>query len=278
MKFLLKCAGVWVALVAGEMLGGMVTNMIAPQTAPMGHDGPFGFYTALLVVGAAFALILGGLAQHMRWNGWRKGLAIFTILYGVETFQAINEGFYFASFLHTSTSLLLGSALGGAIKATLASAACAFLWRDGSGETPDSFGGLWWKLLLIVPIYIIFYFGAGALIAWQGAAVRAYYAQGQTIDPAKLALFQVFRGAVWAGMALLAAKMLTGGRYLRAALTGLAFAGFMALKLFYPITFMPWDVRKFHIMEIGSSNFLFGLLAVLIILIGFRTTPRVEAS
>ncbi|MEI9903563.1 MAG: hypothetical protein WDN06_05945 [Asticcacaulis sp.] len=269
--FLLKCAGLWLVLVIGQIAGGMVTSLVAPASAAaVGHDGPLSAAAALPVIAAIFALMLGGLAAHMRWNGWRKALVLFTVLYGVGSVMSQIEAVYFNSYLKLSMLTTAGALAGDAIRAALAAAACAFLWRGGSDEPAERFGGLGWKLPVIVPIYIVFYFGAGALIAWQGAAVRHYYGQGMHIDPGQLALLQVFRGALWAGLALMMAKALTGGRWLRAALTGGAFAVFMAVLLLYPISFMPWDVRKFHIMEIGSSNFLFGLLAVLIITIGFK--------
>ena len=269
-KFLLKCAGAWIALLVGQVLGGLVTAAIAPGAGAMGHDGPLSEAMAFPVVAAIFALVLGALASRIRWSGWRRGLVLFCVLYVVGTVLSQIEAVYFNSYLKLPLATTLGALAGDVIKAAVASAACALLWRD-AGPPAERIGGLWWKLPPLSLLYVIVYFGAGALIAWQGAAVRKFYGQGLHIDSGQLALLQIFRGAIWAGLALLLAKALTGRRWQRAALTGAAFSAFMAAQLLYPISFMPWDVRKFHILEVGSSNFLFGLLCVFVLMIGVKT-------
>ncbi len=272
-KFLLKCAGVWVALIVGQIGGGLLTGLIAPTGANvMGHDGPLTAEIALPVVAALFALMLGGLASHIRWTGLAKFLTLFTVLYVVGTVQSQIEAVYFNAYLKLSTATTLGALAGDAIKSAIAAGAAALLWRN-TAPAAEPVGGLWWKVPLLSLVYVVIYFGAGAMIAWQGAAVRQYYAQGAHIDMGQLALLQVFRGAIWASVALLLARALTGGRWLRAALTGGAFSIFMATQLLYPISFMPWAVRKFHIMEVGSSNFLYGLVCVLVLMIGVKASP-----
>jgi hypothetical protein len=70
---------------------------------------------------------------------------------------------------------------------------------------------------------------------------------------------------VWAGLALLIAATISGPARSRAVLAGLAFAVFMVGPLLYPNAFMPWAVRQVHLVEIGTSNLLFGLVAVLLL-------------
>ncbi len=271
--FLLKCAGVWVALMIGQVLGGLLTGLIAPHGSNvMGHDGPLSAAMALPVVAALFALILGGLASQIRRPGQTKFLVLFTVLYVVGTVQSQIEAVYFNAYLKLSTATTLGALAGDAVKTAIAVGAATLFWR-GPGSASEPVGGLWWKLPLLSLLYVIIYFGAGALIAWQGAAVRQYYAQGAHINIGQLAVLQIFRGAIWATVALLLTQTLTGGRWLRAAFTGGAFSIFMASQLLYPISFMPWDVRKFHIMEVGSSNFLYGLICVLILMLGVKALP-----
>ena len=69
---------------------------------------------------------------------------------------------------------------------------------------------------------------------WQGAEVRAYYEQGMHIDRGQLALLQVLRGAIWAGLALLIVKSLKGTATVRAVLTGLSFAVLMIIDFETP--------------------------------------------
>lgn len=275
MIFAAKTVAVFVALIIGQMVSGMVILAAIHGAIPaMATDGPFTAAQAMPVIAAANAIILALLAANMRWSTWGKAAAVFVIFYILETGLSQIEAWYFNSYMHVSPALLTGMALGNLVKAALAAVVCALLWPSRIGEPAESLGGLVWKMPVIIPLYIVFYFGAGALIAWQGAAVRAYYQQGFHIDTGQLALLQVLRGAIWAGVALLIVKSLKGGVMFRALMTGLAFAVLMALVLLLPNSFMPWDVRKMHLMEIFSSNLLFGILAALILMIGKK---RAEA-
>ncbi|MBW8881681.1 MAG: hypothetical protein JF615_09750 [Asticcacaulis sp.] len=121
---------------------------------------------------------------------------------------------------------------------------------------------------MISPIYVVFYFGAGAMIAWQSPAVRDYYAQGTSFEMLPLVALQFFRGALWAALAAIAVKSVSGPAVLRTLTVGLAFALFTVPILLYPNAFMPWPVREMHLIEVGSSNFLFGVLTGFILLVG----------
>ena len=54
-------------------------------------------------------------------------------------------------------------------------------------------------------------------------------------------------------------------------LVGLAFSGFMIPDLLLPNPFMPWPVRVAHIVEVGVSNTVFGVIAAWLLL---RLPPR----
>ena len=266
--FALKFAGVWLALIIGQMAGGMIGQMLTHAAPPaMKPDGPLSLTAALVVAAGLFAVVLSAMAPAMRWSFWGRFAALFGLLYGLESLLSLIEAIYFNAYVHMTDALLWMMAVGNAVKAVLAAMVCALLWR---GETlpAERFTGLYWRIPVIIPLYIVFYFGAGALIAWQSADVRAYYAQGFHIDQGQLALLQVGRGLIWALLALLSVASLTGGTWKRAVLTGLAFSVFMAATLLYPNPLMPWSVRHVHLVEVGVSNFLFGILAALILLSG----------
>jgi hypothetical protein len=77
----------------------------------------------------------------------------------------------------------------------------------------------------------------------------------------------------------LSAASLTGGVWRRALLTGAAFSVLMALPLLYPNPLMPWPVRQVHLVEVGVSNFLFGIVVSLLLLWGVGSaTPRLTTS
>ena len=276
--FAMKFAAVWLALIVGQIVGGMIGQMVTQGVTPaFKPDGPFDLMTAMVVSSGLYALVLSAMASNLRWGFWGRAVTVFILLYVLESLLSEIEAIYFNTYLHMSNSLLALMAISNAIKAAIVALVCAFLWR---GEQPaERFSGLAWKIPVIIPIYIVFYFGAGALIAWQSVDVRAYYAQGFHIDQGQLALLQVGRGLIWALLALLSVASLTGGTWWRALLTGTAFSVLMALPLLYPNPLMPWPVRQVHLAEVGVSNFLFGILVALILLRGVGSaTPRLTTS
>ena len=264
-----KLVALWIALLIGQIVSGLaiVAMVHGPMPVPVA-DGPLSVAFAMPVIAAAFAVVLASLAANMRWTTWGKAVALFVILYTLESLLSLIEAWYFNAYVKMPMSLLGGLAVGNGLKAAIAAVVGALLWPAREVTPGDRLTGLAWKLPLIVPIYILVYFGAGALIAWQGAAVRTYYAQGLHINNGELALLQVLRGAIWAGVALLIVTSIRGSVWLRAALTGVAFSVFMGLVLLLPNTFMPWPVRQMHLMEICSSNLLFGIVAALILMAG----------
>ena len=92
----------------------------------------------------------------------------------------------------------------------------------------------------------------------------------QKLDLAHLAGLQIARGLVWGALAWLLARSLSGPDWKAALLVGLAFAGLMAPVLLFPNPAMPWPVRWVHMVEIGVSNFLFGLIAAFVLRHGAR--------
>lgn len=278
LMFTIKAIALWLALMVGQILSGMVILAMVhgPLPGSLANE-PLTAIQAMAIVAAAFAVVLGLLAATMRWSTWGKAAALFVILYGLETLLSFIESIYFNTYLHLPVMLLAGMAVGNIIKAGLVAVACALLWPAKSGVPAEPLGGLVWKLPVIIPLYILVYFAAGQFIAWQGAELRDYYGQGLQIDRLQLSLLQVFRGAIWAGLALLLVKSLKGGIWQRAVMTGLAFAVLMALVLLMPNPYMPWAVRRMHLLEVFSSNFLFGIACVLILMAG-KPGPDSKAS
>ena len=254
-----KMLAIWIALLAGTVAG----SLLATLPAPAGGDGPLGAGQALLAVAALFALVLASLSARLNGPYWQRAAILFVLLYALETLLSLVESLFFGAFLHLPEGLLGGLAAVNAVKSALAALVAATLWR-GEGE-PAAIDGLAWKLPAIAFLYILLYFGAGQFIAWQSAAVRAYYGEGLAIDTGRLILLQIGRGAAWAGLAWLLARSLRGSAPVKAVLVGAAFAILMTAPLIFPNALMPWAVRQVHLVEIGVSNFLFGLLAVLLL-------------
>jgi len=258
------------ALLVGQIVGGMaVVAVLHPPEPVMKPDGPFDLTQALLLTVAAYALALTPYAARLRGGFPSRMMAVFVNLYVVGSALSVIETVYFNAYIKLPAVLIEQIALAGLIQAAIAAPAAAALWRGRAGE-PEAIEGFGWRFALIVPLYILFYFGAGQFIAWQGAALRAYYEQGLHIDRGHVALLQAARGLVWACLVWMGVHQLTGSRWSRALIIGLVFAVVMVMPLAFPNPYMPWDVRKMHVIEIGTSNLLFGILAAGLLLSGMK--------
>ncbi len=271
-KATLKFFGLWLALLVATAAGGVLVQTLLHPSAPIGKsDGPFDVTQALLLTTAGYAAALSLYAARLRGGFISRAATVFVLFYVTTSLLSLIETLYFNRYIHLPMVLLAETAPIGLVQALVAAPVAAALWREASGEA-EAISGLWWRIALIVPLYIVFYFGAGQFIAWQGAAVRAYYDQAAHIDRPQLAGLQVLRGLIWAGLVWMSARRLTGPAPSRALITGLAFAILMVMPLLFPNPFMPWAVRKMHFIEIATSNLLFGILAAGLLLLGMK--PR----
>ncbi|MBW8732984.1 MAG: hypothetical protein JF571_01495 [Asticcacaulis sp.] len=264
-RWLAVFVAVMIGMMAGGILGQAVFHPVLPPVPP--HDGPLDVMSALLVVSAVYAVLLSLIASRLRGGFWTRALILFGLVYTIATVQSLNEAVYFRDYVKLPMSGIYMSAFSNFVRDALSAVVAAMVWRSADGEA-ERFTGLWWRVALIIPIYIVIYFAAGAWIAFQGEVLRAYYDQAAHIDQKPLALFQVFRSLIWSAAAFAAVRQMTGSGWSRALIVGLSFSLFMAVLLFVPTGFMPWDVRKFHMMEVAASNLVFGFIAASILLGG----------
>jgi hypothetical protein len=125
--------------------------------------------------------------------------------------------------------------------------------------------GEWaWRLAVIAVAYVVLYFTFGYFVAWKDPAVRAYYGGADsgffnqmTVTPLWLFALQAARGLLWAAFALPVIRMLKGRPWEVALVTALLFTVW-SVMLLMPNPYMPEAVRMAHLVETGSSNFIFG--------------------
>ena len=270
---LVRVLALWLALVLGQVLGGLLFLRATPALA---QDGPLGSGQALLVTSLADAVILGLIARSMSARGWTLGVVLAAVLISVQTGQSLIEAAVFGRDVGLSSALMVGIAATAFLRGAIAAATIALLWRGRAQGAPARLTGLAWKLPLIAILYVLCYFTAGALIAWPSAAVRTYYAHVAEIGSGMLWVVQFGRGLLWAGLAILLIRGLAAPAWRLALLTGLAFSGFMTPQLLYPNPVMPWAVRSMHMIEVGASNLVFGALAALILIAGAQATAAIE--
>lgn len=132
-----------------------------------------------------------------------------------------------------------------------------------------SVSGWAWRLAVIAVAYLVLYFGAGFIVAWQNPEVRALYGGGvdaRVFNMALLVPFQVLRSALWVLCALPVLSTTRGRPWQVALVVGLLLALPMNMTHAIPNSLMADSVRLSHFIETASSNFLFGLVVTGVLL------------
>jgi hypothetical protein len=273
MKHVLKNAGkgalLFLTLLVGQTIGGLI---FFRDLAAFPKDGPVGAGEALLIASLIDTVILALLASGARSRGWRLGGTLAILLFGVQIAQPLVETLIFNNDVHMPASIFVATALCGLVRDMIAAGGIALLWR-GTSEPAPHISRLGWKVPAIGALYVLCYFTAGQFIAWQSPYVRAYYAHVRPID-FSLVILQFGRGVGWAALAWLLYRNAQGRPWRIALLCGLALSGLMIPLLLFPNPYMPWPVRAVHMVEVGVSNLLFGVLAIW--LLGFPATGHQE--
>ena len=257
----------------------------AEQPAPA---QPGAALAALLAVSFLNTAVLAYLILRSRWAGWKLILTIFFVSYGVTTVMPQIETAFFVTRL--PPGMLRGLFLAGAVIAALFSPLAVLMLgkrrpdraEDESRPRLDMSAGEWvGRLSRVVTVYVVIYFTFGYFIAWQSAAVRAYYggsdpgsffAQMRAVvrETPWLLPLQAVRAILWAAIAVPVIRMMRGRWWEAGLAVALLFAVVMNSQLLLPNPLMPPEVRMVHLIETASSNFLFGWLVVALLLLRGR--------
>lgn len=241
-------------------------RVLPPMTPPGVASGPLTALQALIVVNLIVAAALSLLAAQSRQRGWRLAVLVGVALFGLQTFMMILDGLWFNNTLQMSPLEYLSWALHDGTIAAATGLAAMLLFRsapEAEARFPKRFV---WRIALLTLVYVVLYFGAGAW-AWQHQALQTYYAHMQ-ISFGPTVAFQFFRGLLWALIAFFLATGLRGSLLRRAAVMALLFAVLTTAQMLYPNPVMPWQVRQVHLIEVGVSEMIYGILATFILLAG----------
>ena len=281
LRFLLVIVALYVCFALGSGIA-MQGITQPPQQASAGATAAILLLVCFLqAIGVAF------LIRKSRWTGWRLVAAIFVVFYGVTTFMPQIESAVFLTHLPQGMLPRL-FLMGLLIDAPFALLAVVILgrWKATSIgaedhpqlATPNS--GLAWKLAVIAAAYVVLYFTFGYFVAWQRPPVRVYYDVGtnpdsfftqmQTVahETPWLFPFQILRGLLWAGIAVVIVRMIRGTRVQISLAVAYTFSIMMTAPILLPNPYMPGSVRMAHFVETTSSNLIFGLL------VGWLLTQR----
>ncbi len=268
--WVVKVALLWVALVAGAMIAGRLVPIHMP---PAISDGPVTVMQAFAIVNGVIAVALGLVAGTSRVRGWHMVSLIFVAYFVIGSAMMQIETWWFNDSLKLPLNAIGSMVVDAAIVGLLVGSAAALLFRSTPEAVQPVPANLALRLAAMAGIYVVLYYGAGMFIAWQSAAVRAYYENGIHIQFVPTVCFQIFRGTLWALIALFVVTRLKGSLVSRALVMAVLFFSLTAVQLLYPTPFFPWAVRAAHLAEVGISEFVYGIVSTLVLLGGAAKHP-----
>ena len=263
------------------VVSGALLSNTSEQSAPAEAGATL---LALFVVSLINAAVWTYVILRSQWTGWKLILTIFFLFYGVNTLMPQIETAYFITRL--PPGLLPRLFVAGLIIAAVFAPLAVLILGKAKPKANETSGQSRLKMLVsawiakscaIVIVYLIVYFTFGYFIAWKNPAVRAYYGGS---DPSGfvahvtsvlraeplLFLLQAVRALLWTAIAVPVIKMMKGKWWESGLAVALLFA-VMTAQLLLPNPLMPAEVRMVHLAETATSNFLFGWLVVLILLV-----------
>jgi hypothetical protein len=265
MYFSLKAFAIWLTILIVSICGSFVLPI---DTTLISNDGPLSSEQAFLVVNAIHAMFLSVLAERAVARGIHLILLLSITLFFAQSFLLAMEAWYFADNLKISVMTISMGVAQTALIAIAVGLIATLLWRSPQQDTvslPKLTKELCIKLLIVGVLYIFAYFIAGYFIAWAEIDLQAYYGFGTEINNVELMTFQFLRGFMWGMLALFITAYLKGKTIEQALLVGSIFSVFATAQLLYPNPFMPWNIRLTHMIEVGTSNFIFGMLAIVVL-------------
>lgn len=249
----------------------------AMSAADQASSGQMALAVALIDLG-----ILGAWVARARFGGWRLWATAVAVFYGVKTFSSQLETAWFVKSAHIPPEMLpnlfamtlplcviwpalLVLALGprAQVEATAPARVGADLWLRVFAA-----GAL---------LYPFLFFLFGYEVAWQNAAVRAYYegpavplplvehfARTFSADPLVVP-FEMARGLLWVGLGWLTWRATRAPWWSGVLLYALMMVLVQNDLHLLPNPLMPDEVRHWHFIETSTSNFLFALGAGLLL-------------
>ncbi len=225
----------------------------------------------LIYVSFLFSSLLLYVCIRSNWFGLKLLLAILSLHFGITVFLTQVESYVFLDQLvrilpEGSLPILVIDNSISALLFSILAVAISGKWKKG--ERVDSSNRLKmssseWILKLTalgIGYYFIYaQFGAFVMVPIAGhEAFHSYYSGLQM--PSWMFIFQVFRGMVWVIIGLPMIAMFKGNKHEMAIAVGLSFAILMGANLLIPLPFMPERIRIAHLVEVMTSNFLFGII------------------
>ena len=258
----------------------MVAQMISGALLmPHLHASPPSNFALFAASQAIAAALLTFLADRLACTGWHRILVLLAVAWGIQANNLVEAALF---PLGLESGLLPRLFV---ITLLPALAVCFTLDRVSGPAAPAPTSwplirtGTGWVMFSAWSVlgYLVVYLAAG-MLAWP--YVRSFYEKGVMPSLPLVMFVQLFRGFFLVGLLILLTSRLSLPR------TWAAVAGGVTLSmlggvvpLMAPNALMPDAVRLAHLMEVGTSNLIFGWLIVLALTrTSARIAPRSEMA
>ncbi|HEY2930414.1 MAG TPA: hypothetical protein VGK99_01610 [Acidobacteriota bacterium] len=248
-----------------KVAAALVTTWIF-LTVVTGLSVGFSWLTALsclLTVGVLLAAM-----QAVEARGWALVWVLFALYGGIGTVNIEIEAVVFQILSVTTSLHMLGTGLAVAFAVCLLMVYMAGRIRSqgsAEGRTPAHRLADNWQLRVPMAAfcYVVLYFAAGITIF---PYVRHFYAGRPIPSGGVVILTQFVRGLVYAAVMLPFTRWMSGQRWRAGWMLGLCLSVLGGIApLLPPNEYLPADLRLVHAVEIGVSNFLFGVITALLL-------------
>lgn len=275
-KLLLVTSATCVVWAVASGLGTALLDVHFPESGATAGEALTGVFIATFANVATTVYAV----RRSRWTGWKLGLGVAWIYFGIHTFNAQIETLYFNSALAIPLRGVLSFIVTGA--AVTAVVAPLVVWLFGPrGDEPAP--ARWMQrptplelalkiALIALVVYPALYFLFGYYVLWQVPEARELYSgsrdlapfvahmRGVLADDPWIYPWQVARGLVWVALAVPVLRMSRAGWPETAVIVGLLFAVLMNAIHIVPNPYMSSVVRRAHFLETATSNFILGLV------------------
>ena len=240
------------------------------------QDGPLSIVQSVLLVDGAIAIVLAMVAAEARVRGVGLAFLLFVALFCLQCGMMVIEALWFNNSVQMPLELMAGWVTQGLVVSAAVGATGALLFHPVPSNAAAVPSNIFWRIVWLSAIYVFLYFTAGS-IAWQSEALRSYYAN-MHVSLGPLFALQFVRGFLWAIISLFIVTRLNGSLTRRAATMALLFGVLTAGQLLLPNAMMPWAVRHVHLIEVGTSETIYGIVATLVLLVGAARKPLSKSS
>ena len=262
----------------------LLPHALIPLQVKVENPSQYNSLMLLLLLLTDLLIILYLIKRLDLW-GLKLFLAVVIIFWGLHTFMTQIETWYFREAMPAITNRELGILfLNPLITSITFIPVAMWVWGkwkpDTSSSEPQTPAYLTWKEMASLSIaYVAIYFVFGYYVAWQFEAVRIFYSGSvedigfvrqmkQTLQTKGfIFLFQLLRGFLWIIIGLPIVLYLKGSKKEKIMACAILYS-LPAIQLIIDNPFMPLQVRIAHLLEVASSNGLFGLL------IGYTSTRK----